>query len=34
MRDRFCVMDLAVLIGAWNADDVTAVLSELDKLAS
>jgi hypothetical protein len=27
-------MDLAVLIGAWNADDVTAVLSELDKLAS
>lgn len=34
MRDRFCVLDLAVLIGAWNADDVTAVLDELDEVAT
>jgi glycerol-1-phosphate dehydrogenase [NAD(P)+] len=33
MRDRFCVLDLAVLIGAWNPDDVAAVLHELDELA-
>jgi glycerol-1-phosphate dehydrogenase [NAD(P)+] len=33
MRDRFCVLDLAVLIGAWNADDVTATLGELEVLA-
>jgi hypothetical protein len=33
MRDRFCVLDLAVLIGAWNANDVTAVLRDLDELA-
>jgi glycerol-1-phosphate dehydrogenase [NAD(P)+] len=34
MRDRFCVLDLAVLVGVWNADDVAAVLVELEKLAT
>jgi glycerol-1-phosphate dehydrogenase [NAD(P)+] len=34
MRNRFCVLDLAVLIGAWNTDDVTAVLVELEELAT
>jgi glycerol-1-phosphate dehydrogenase [NAD(P)+] len=33
MRDRFCVLDLAVLIGAWSPDDVEAVLFELEELA-
>jgi glycerol-1-phosphate dehydrogenase [NAD(P)+] len=34
MRDRFCVLDLAVLIGAWDSDDVAATLSELEELAT
>jgi len=34
MRDRFCVLDLAVLIGAWRPDDVAAVLFELEELAT
>lgn len=34
MRDRFCVLDLAVLIGAWNPEDVAGVLLELGELAS
>jgi hypothetical protein len=34
MRDRFCVLDLAVLIGAWSPDDVAEVLLELEELAT
>jgi glycerol-1-phosphate dehydrogenase [NAD(P)+] len=33
MRDRFSVLDLAVLIGAWSPDDVRKVLSEQSELA-
>ena len=33
MRDRFGILDLADLMGAWTPDDVTTVLSELDGLA-
>jgi glycerol-1-phosphate dehydrogenase [NAD(P)+] len=33
MRDRFGILDLADLMGAWTPDDVIAVLDELDGLA-
>jgi len=33
MRDRFSIIDLADLIGAWRPDDVAAVLAELKELA-
>ncbi len=33
LRDRFGVIDLAEIIGAWTPDDVGAVLGELDELA-
>lgn len=33
LRDRFSVVDLADLIGAWGRDDVAGVLTELDGLA-
>jgi glycerol-1-phosphate dehydrogenase [NAD(P)+] len=33
MRDRFGLIDLADLIGAWTPDDVASVLGELDELA-
>jgi glycerol-1-phosphate dehydrogenase [NAD(P)+] len=33
LRDRFGVIDLADLIGAWTHDDVVSVLDELDELA-
>jgi glycerol-1-phosphate dehydrogenase [NAD(P)+] len=33
MRDRFSVVDLAVLIGAWNSNAIAAVLSQVNGLA-
>ncbi len=33
MRDRFGILDLADLMGAWTSDDVKSVLGELDELA-
>ena len=33
LRDRFGVLDLAVLIGAWNPQDINEVLDELRELA-
>jgi glycerol-1-phosphate dehydrogenase [NAD(P)+] len=33
LRDRFGVLDLADLMGAWTLDDVLAVLAELERLA-
>ncbi len=33
LRDRFGVIDVADLIGAWTSDDVSAVLGELEQLA-
>jgi glycerol-1-phosphate dehydrogenase [NAD(P)+] len=34
LRDRFSIVDLADLIGAWEPDDVAAVLHELEEFAS
>jgi hypothetical protein len=33
MRDRFTVVDLADLIGAWHDDDVDHLLADLKQLA-
>jgi glycerol-1-phosphate dehydrogenase [NAD(P)+] len=33
LRDRFGVIDVADLIGAWTSDDVSAVLGELEELS-
>jgi glycerol-1-phosphate dehydrogenase [NAD(P)+] len=33
MRDRFTIIDLAVLIGYWTPDNIAALMKELDELA-
>ncbi|MGC1420469.1 MAG: iron-containing alcohol dehydrogenase [Acidimicrobiales bacterium] len=34
MRDRFTIIDLAVLVGFWTPDNIAAIMKELDDLAS